>query len=52
VPVLPSIPLDIAGGILRMPFMPFFVLTAVGSVVRMMLTLLVVGMSLAGLSQF
>ncbi len=52
VPVLPSIPLDIAGGMLRMSFMPFFVLTAVGSIIRMMLTLLVVGMSLAGLSQF
>ena len=51
VPVLPSIPLDIASGIIRMQFMPFFVLTMVGSIVRMMLTLLVVGMSLHGLSQ-
>ncbi len=52
VPVLPSIPLDLAAGVLRMPFAPFFVLTAVGSIIRMMLTLLVVGMSLNGLSQF
>ncbi|MEK7227490.1 MAG: VTT domain-containing protein [Patescibacteria group bacterium] len=51
VPVLPSIPLDIASGIIRMQFMPFLVLTMVGSIVRMMLTLLVVGMSLHGLSQ-
>lgn len=52
VPVLPSIPLDLAAGIIRMPFAPFFVLTAVGSIIRMMLTLVVVGMSLHGLSQF
>lgn len=51
VPVLPSIPLDVASGIFRMQFVPFLVLTAVGSIIRMMLTLLVVGMSLHGLSQ-
>ncbi len=51
VPVLPSIPLDIASGIIRMRFMPFFVLTAAGSIVRMMLTLLVVGLGVHGLSQ-
>lgn len=50
-PVLPSIPLDIAAGVLRMRFMPFFVLTAAGSIIRMMLTLLAVGMSLHGLSR-
>ncbi|MBX4206226.1 VTT domain-containing protein [Candidatus Parcubacteria bacterium] len=49
-PVLPSIPLDIASGILRMRFLPFFVLTAAGSIARMMLTLLAVGMSLSGFS--
>ncbi len=51
VPVLPSIPLDIAAGTLRMPFMPFFVLTAVGSIIRMMITFTAIGMSLHGLSQ-
>lgn len=51
-PVLPSIPLDLAGGTLRMRFAPFFVLTVVGSIVRMMITLLAVGLSLHGLSQF
>lgn len=51
VPILPSIPLDIYGGVFRMRFMPFFVLTAVGSIIRMMLTLLVVGLSLNGLLQ-
>jgi membrane protein DedA with SNARE-associated domain len=51
-PVLPSFPMDIAAGILRMGFWPFFVLTTVGSVVRMMLTMLVVGMATHGLLQF
>ena len=51
-PVLPSIPMDLAGGLFRMNFMSFFVLTAVGSIIRMMLTLLVVGLSMKGLSQF
>lgn len=50
VPVLPSIPLDIAAGTLRMPFMPFFVLTIVGSIIRMMITFVAIGMSLQGLS--
>lgn len=50
VPVLPSIPLDIAAGTLRMPFMPFFVLTIVGSIIRMMITLTAIGMSLHGFS--
>ncbi len=50
-PILPSFPLDIAGGILRMRFWPFFVLTAVGSIIRMMLTMLVVGLSMHSLSQ-
>jgi len=51
VPILPSIPMDLAGGLFRMGFMPFFVLTAVGSIIRMMITLLVVGLSIHGLSQ-
>jgi membrane protein DedA with SNARE-associated domain len=51
-PVLPSFPLDVAGGVLRMGFWPFFVLTAVGSIIRMMITLLVVGMSMHSLLQF
>lgn len=49
-PVLPSIPLNVASGILRMRFAPFFVLTAVGSIIRMTLTLAAVGMSLQGLA--
>lgn len=51
-PVLPSFPVDVAAGTLRMRFWPFFVLTTVGSIVRMMLTLLVVGISMHTLSQF
>ncbi|MBI1974269.1 MAG: VTT domain-containing protein [Candidatus Zambryskibacteria bacterium] len=49
-PILPSIPMDIGAGILRMRFLPFFVLTVTGSIVRMMLTLVLVGMSVHGLS--
>jgi len=51
-PVLPSFPIDVAAGILRMPFWPFLVLTTVGSIIRMMLTLLVVGISMHTLAQF
>ncbi len=51
-PVLPSIPLDLGAGVIRMPFARFLILTTVGSVLRMMITLLVVGLSLRGLSQF
>lgn len=51
-PILPSFPMDIAAGIVRMHFWPFFFLTAVGSVIRMMLTLLVVGLAMHSLSQF
>ena len=51
VPILPSIPLDLASGILRMRFAPFFVLTVAGSIIRMMLTMMVVGLSMQGLSQ-
>ncbi len=50
-PILPSIPMDLAGGLFRMSFLPFFVLTAVGSIIRMMITLLIVGLSMHGLSQ-
>ena len=50
-PVLPSLPLDVAAGILRMRFWPFFVLTAVGSIIRMMITLAAFAIGLSGLSQ-
>ncbi|HEY4528591.1 MAG TPA: VTT domain-containing protein [Candidatus Paceibacterota bacterium] len=49
VPVLPSIPLDLAAGFLRMNFVSFFILTLVGSIIRMMITFLVVGMALQGI---
>ena len=51
-PILPSIPIDLAAGVIRMRFIPFMVLTITGSIVRMMLTMLVVGLSMQGLSQF
>lgn len=51
VPVLPSFPVTIAAGVLRMRFMPYFVLTVVGFIIRMMLTLLIVGVGVESLSQ-
>ncbi len=50
-PVLPSFPMDVAGGILQMRFLPFFVLTIVGSIIRMMITLVIFGIGMQGLSQ-
>lgn len=50
-PVLPSFPVDIAGGILQMRFLPFIVLTIVGSIIRMMVTLIIFGIGMQGLSQ-
>jgi membrane protein DedA with SNARE-associated domain len=52
IPVLPSFPVSIAAGILRMPFVPYLSITIVGFVIRMMLTLLVIGMGMHSLSQF
>ena len=51
VPILPSFPLSIAAGVVRMNFAPFFVLTTVGFIIRMMLTLIAVGIGVEGLSQ-
>lgn len=52
IPILPSLPLSIVAGIIRMRFVPYFVLSLVGFIIRMMLTLLVVGVGVHGLSQF
>lgn len=51
IPVLPSFPLTIAAGILRMRFMPYFVLTTVGFILRMMVTLLLIGVGIESLAQ-
>lgn len=51
VPVLPSFPVTIAAGILRMRFMPYFVLTTVGFILRMMITLLLIGVGVESLAQ-
>lgn len=51
VPVIPSFPVTIAAGVLRMRFIPYIILTVVGFVVRMMLTLLIVGIGVESLSQ-
>lgn len=52
IPLLPSLPINVAVGILRMRFWPYFLLTVIGFTVRMMLTLLVVGVGAHGLSRF
>ena len=52
IPILPSLPLSIVAGVLRMRFAPYIVLTLVGFIIRMMLSLLVVGVGVHGLSQF
>ena len=51
VPVVPSLPLSLAAGFFRMRFWPYFVLTAVGLTVRMVLTLLLVGFGVGSLSE-
>ena len=51
IPLVPAFPVSIAGGILRMRFLPFFVLTTVGFIIKVMITLLIVGMGVHGLSQ-
>ena len=50
-PILPSLPLDIAAGIFRMRFWSYCVLTLVGFTIRMMLTLMIFGLGFNGLSQ-
>jgi membrane protein YqaA with SNARE-associated domain len=51
IPVVPSFPLTIAAGFFRMRFLPYFVLTAVGLMVRMMLTLFIIGFGASGVSE-
>lgn len=51
IPVVPSFPLTIVAGFFRMHFLPYFVLTVVGFTIRMMITLIVVGVGIGGLSE-
>jgi len=51
IPVFPSFPLSIAAGIFRMRFLPFFVLSTVAFIIRIMLTLLIVGVGVEGISE-
>lgn len=51
IPVVPSFPMTIAAGFFRMGFLPFIVLTAVGLTIRMMLTLLIIGVGAGGVSE-
>ncbi|MCR4279359.1 MAG: VTT domain-containing protein [Candidatus Zambryskibacteria bacterium] len=50
-PVIPSFPLTIAAGFFRMRFLPYLVLTFVGLTIRMMLTLLIIGIGVGSLSE-
>lgn len=51
IPVIPSFPLTLAAGFFRMRFWPYFVLTFVGLTIRMMLTLLIVGVGIGSMSE-
>jgi membrane protein YqaA with SNARE-associated domain len=50
IPFIPSFPLTLVAGFFRMRFWPYMVLTFVGLTIRMMLTLLIVGIGVGGLS--
>lgn len=52
IPILPSLPVNVAAGILRMSFWHYLVLTIIGFIIRMILTLLVVGLGIESLSNF
>lgn len=51
IPIMPSFPLTIAAGFFRMGFLPYIVLTVVGFTVRMMLTLIIIGVGAGGVSE-
>ena len=51
IPFLPTIPVSVAAGILRMHFWPYFILTILGLTIRMMLTLIMVGLGVGTLAQ-
>jgi membrane protein YqaA with SNARE-associated domain len=50
VPFIPSFPLTLVAGFFRMRFWPYMVLTFVGLTIRMMFTLIIVGIGVGGLS--
>ena len=43
IPLLPGLPISVAAGILRMRLVPYFVLTFIGTMIRIMIMLLIVG---------
>lgn len=43
IPFLPTLPVSIAAGLLRMPIWPYVIYTAIGMTVRVMLMVLVIG---------
>lgn len=51
IPIVPSFPLTGAAGIFRMRFWRYFILTTLGLTVRMMFTLLIVGVGIGSLSE-
>ncbi|MDO8424203.1 MAG: VTT domain-containing protein [bacterium] len=51
IPVLPALPVNLAAGILRMRFWPYLILTTIGFTIRMILTLVIVGVGMESLSE-
>ena len=51
IPVMPSFPLTIAAGFIRMRFWSYFLLTVLGLTIRMMITLVIVGVGIGSLSE-
>ena len=52
IPLVPALPINVAAGIMRMRFWPYFVITTIGFIIRMMLMLLIVGFGMKTLSNF
>ena len=52
IPLIPSIPVTIATGIIRVKFIKYILLTTLGFILRMILTLLIMGFSLGNLFKF
>ncbi len=50
-PVLPSLPINIAAGILRMRPIPYFALTLLGFIIRMMIMFMIIGFGVETLAQ-
>jgi len=52
VPFFPSLPFNVVAGIIRMRFFSYFVLSIIGFTIRMVLTLIIIGLGMGALSKF